>query len=132
MPYSRPARRHSWGAREMRIRITRETRPVYVISVAAEICGLHPRTLRIYEEKGLLHPVRRNRIRLYSDHDIERVRLIRQLIETHRLNLAGVRLVLEMLERLQDRRGTAARSGDGDVVRWLVERLLEGEGGRGL
>jgi DNA-binding transcriptional MerR regulator len=115
----------------MRIRITRETRPVYVISVAAEICGLHPRTLRIYEEKGLLHPVRRNRIRLYSDHDIERVRLIRQLIETHRLNLAGVRLVLEMLERLQDRRGTAARSGDGDVVRWLVERLLEGEGGRG-
>lgn len=121
----------------MRIRIMQSTRPVYVISVAAEICGLHPRTLRIYEEKGLLTPVRRNRIRLYSDSDIERVRLIRQLIETHRLNLAGVRLVLEMLERLQARMGALEqgtdldRSKDGDVVRWLVERLLEGKGGRG-
>ena len=59
----------------------RGARPVYVISVAAEITGLHPRTLRIYEARGLLSPVRRNRIRLYSDHDIERVRIIRQLIE---------------------------------------------------
>ncbi|MDR7531983.1 MAG: MerR family transcriptional regulator [Armatimonadota bacterium] len=121
----------------MRFRIMQSTRPVYVISVAAEICGLHPRTLRIYEEKGLLTPVRRNRIRLYSDSDIERVRLIRQLIEHHRLNLAGVRLVLEMLERLQTQVGALERDNDveqgkdGDVVRWLVERLLEGEGGRG-
>ncbi|MDR7554834.1 MAG: MerR family transcriptional regulator [Armatimonadota bacterium] len=118
----------------MRVRIMRSTRPVYVISVAAEICGLHPRTLRIYEEKGLLQPARRNRIRLYSEQDIERVRLIRQLIEHHRLNLAGVRLVLKMLERLEARAGAAApeqQGQDGDIVRWLVERLLEGEGGRG-
>src|SRR3990172_3966323 len=98
----------------------RGARPVYVISVAAEITGLHPRTLRIYEERGLLTPVRRNRIRLYSDEDIERVRVIRQLIEAYRLNLAGVRLILEVHERLQ-----VAHDG-GDAVEWLIERILEG------
>jgi MerR family transcriptional regulator/heat shock protein HspR len=98
-------------------------RPVYVISVAAEITGLHPRTLRIYEEKGLLSPTRRNRIRLYSDRDIERVRVIQQLIGAYRLNLAGVRLILEVFERLQYRK-------DGDVVEWLVERILTDRGGR--
>lgn len=99
-------------------------RPVYVISVAAEITGLHPRTLRIYEEKGLLRPVRRNRIRLYSEGDIERVRIIRRLIAAHRLNLAGVRLVLELYERMHP-------SHDGsDVVEWLMGRVLEGGGTR--
>jgi MerR family transcriptional regulator/heat shock protein HspR len=101
----------------------RGARPVYVISVAAEITGLHPRTLRIYEARGLLSPVRRNRIRLYSDHDIERVRVIRQLIELHRLNLAGVRLILEVHERLH------YRNDDANAVDWLVERILEGQGG---
>lgn len=107
-------------------------RPVYVISVAAEITGLHPRTLRIYEEKGLLTPVRRNRIRLYSDADIERVRMIRQLIESHHLNLAGVRLILEVYEevyeRLEFRR--PGQNRDGDLVQWLIERILEPQGGR--
>jgi MerR family transcriptional regulator/heat shock protein HspR len=97
-----------------------KSRPVYVISVAAEITGLHPRTLRIYEERGLLSPVRRNRIRLYSDEDIERVRVIRQLIDAYRLNLAGVRLILEVYERLQ-----VGHDG-GDAVEWLIERILEG------
>jgi MerR family transcriptional regulator/heat shock protein HspR len=100
-----------------------KSRPVYVISVAAEITGLHPRTLRIYEERGLLSPTRRNRIRLYSDSDIERVRMIRQLIEGYRLNLAGVRLLLQVYERLQ-----VPRDGD-DVVEWLIQRILEGRGG---
>ncbi|MGQ0570135.1 MAG: MerR family transcriptional regulator [Armatimonadota bacterium] len=101
-------------------------RPVYVISVAAEITGLHPRTLRIYEERGLLSPVRRNRIRLYSDYDIERVHVIRQLIEGYRLNLAGVRLILEVYERLH-----VSRDGD-NAVEWLIERILEGnkQGGK--
>jgi MerR family transcriptional regulator/heat shock protein HspR len=93
-----------------------------VISVAAEIIGVHPRTLRIYEERGLLAPVRRNRIRLYSDEDIERVRMIRQLIEGHQLNLAGVRLILEVYERLHD-------TTDGThTVEWLIDRIL-GRGG---
>jgi MerR family transcriptional regulator/heat shock protein HspR len=97
-----------------------KSRPVYVISVAAEITGLHPRTLRIYEERGLLTPTRRNRIRLYSDEDIERVRVIRQLIEGHRLNLAGVRLILEVYERLH-----VGRDGT-DAVEWLIDRIHEG------
>lgn len=104
----------------MRERIN--ARPVYVISIAAEITGLHPRTLRIYEQKGLLSPVRRNRIRLYSDSDIERVRMIRQLIDAYRLNLAGVRLILEVYERLHVSR-------DGDAMQWLVERIIERRGG---
>lgn len=112
-----------------RVRDTVRARPVYVISVAAEITGLHPRTLRIYEERGLLSPVRRNRIRLYSDEDIERVRVIRQLIEAHRLNLAGVRLILEVYARVGDHEPDEGE--EGDVVRWLVERITERRGGRG-
>lgn len=104
-----------------RVRERRDTRPVYVISVAAEITGLHPRTLRIYEMKGLLAPVRRNRIRLYSDNDIERVRVIRRLIEAHRLNLAGVRLILEVVERLEYGNDERVES----TVQWLVERILD-------
>lgn len=111
-----------------RIHQEAKARPVYVISIAAEITGLHPRTLRIYEEKGLLNPVRRNRIRLYSDVDIERVRIIRQLIEAHRLNLAGVRLILDVYERLGYE--TSGEKRQGDVVEWLIERILEPRGGR--
>ncbi len=111
-----------------RIREGTRARPVYVISIAAEITGLHPRTLRIYEEKGLLAPVRRNRIRLYSDVDIERVRIIRQLIEAHRLNLAGVRLILEVYERLGYEE--SGEKEHGDIVDWLIERILEPRGGR--
>jgi MerR family transcriptional regulator, heat shock protein HspR len=76
--------------------------PVYVISVAAELIGCHPRTLRIYEERGLLSPVRRRRIRLYSERDIQRVRMIRFLTEERGLNLAGVRMVLEIQEHYHE------------------------------
>ena len=76
--------------------------PVYVISVAAELIGCHPRTLRIYEERGLLSPVRRRRIRLYSERDIQRVRLIRYLTEERGLNLAGVQLILEVQEHYHE------------------------------
>jgi len=76
--------------------------PVYVISIAADLVGVHPRTLRIYEERGLLSPVRRHRIRLYSERDIQRVRLIRFLLEERGLNLAGVRLLLEIQEHYHE------------------------------
>lgn len=89
-------------------------RPVYVISVAADLAGAHPRTLRIYEEKGLLSPVRRNGIRLYSDRDIERILLIRHLTQTLGVNLAGVKLLLEVSVRRED-----GRLGD---VSWSVAR----------
>ena len=76
--------------------------PVYVISIAAELIGCHPRTLRIYEERGLLSPVRRRRIRLYSERDIQRIRLIRYLTEERGLNLAGVQLLLEVQEHYHE------------------------------
>jgi MerR family transcriptional regulator, heat shock protein HspR len=88
------------GKRSMKQR-TPDT-PVYVISVAAELIGCHPRTLRIYEERGLLSPVRRRRIRLYSERDIQRVRMIRFLTEERGLNLAGVRMVLEIQEHYHE------------------------------
>ncbi|HYU81853.1 MAG TPA: MerR family transcriptional regulator, partial [Candidatus Polarisedimenticolia bacterium] len=57
-------------------------RPVYIISIAAGLAGCHPRTLRIYEEEGLLDPVRTDtNIRLYSDEDLDRVRAIRYLTQ---------------------------------------------------
>jgi len=70
---------------------------VYVISIAASLAGCHPRTLRIYEEEGLLDPVRTDtNIRLYSDDDLERVRAIRYLTQTRGVNLAGVKLLLQL------------------------------------
>lgn len=71
--------------------------PVYVISVAANLAGVHPRTLRIYEEERLLAPVRTpSNIRLYSDEDILRVRCIRYLTQRRRVNLAGVKIILQL------------------------------------
>jgi MerR family transcriptional regulator/heat shock protein HspR len=71
-------------------------RPRYIISIAAELSACHPRTLRIYEEEGLLQPQRRNNLRLYSEADIKRVRIIRFLTRRQRVNLAGVRVILQL------------------------------------
>ena len=72
------------------------TRPRYFISIAAELASCHPRTLRIYEEEGLVQPQRRNNLRLYSEADIKRVRIIRFLTRQQRVNLAGVRVILQL------------------------------------
>src|SRR3954463_8774459 len=80
------------------------TRPVYVISVAAELVRVHPRTLRIYELEGLICPARtRTNIRLYSENDIRRVLWIRHLTQNLGVNLAGVRVLFELEERLGTR-----------------------------
>jgi len=77
------------------------TRPVYVISVAAELVRVHPRTLRIYELEGLICPARtRTNIRLFSENDIRRVLWIRHLTRNLGVNLAGVRVLFELEERL--------------------------------
>jgi MerR family transcriptional regulator/heat shock protein HspR len=76
-------------------------RAVYVISVAAELAGLHPQTLRIYERKGLLDPARTGGgSRRYSDEDIELLRRIQELT-SEGLNLAGVQRVLELEAELE-------------------------------
>jgi MerR family transcriptional regulator, heat shock protein HspR len=80
------------------------TRPVYVISVAASIVSVHPRTLRIYEEEGLICPARTpTNIRLYSETDVRRVLWIRHLTQNLGVNLAGVRILFELEERLGTR-----------------------------
>ncbi len=82
-------------------RVGDPTRPVYVISVAAELVRVHPRTLRIYELEGLICPARtRSNNRLYSENDIRRVLWIRHLTRNLGVNLAGVRILFELEERL--------------------------------
>ena len=71
-------------------------RPRYFISIAAELAAVHPRTLRIYDEEGLVCPHRRNNLRLYSEADIERVRIIRFLTRRQGVNLAGVKVILQL------------------------------------
>jgi MerR family transcriptional regulator, heat shock protein HspR len=72
-------------------------RPVYMISVAAELSGMHPQTLRVYERRRLLLPQRSSgNTRLYSDADIERLRLIQHLTQDEGINLAGVIRIIEL------------------------------------
>jgi MerR family transcriptional regulator/heat shock protein HspR len=79
-----------------------DDRPRYMISVAAELVGMHPQTLRIYEQKGLVRPRRTaGNTRLYSDADVERLRLIQRLTTELGLNLAGVERVLHLEDELR-------------------------------
>ncbi len=87
-----------------------DDRPRYMISVAADLVGMHPQTLRIYESKGLIRPKRTaGNTRLYSEADIERLRLIQQLTNDVGLNLAGVEQVLQLQDEVQRMRRTLNR-----------------------
>lgn len=77
--------------------------PVYMIGVAAELCGVHPQTLRQYERLGLLIPARVGaKNRLYSEEDIMRVRRIQRLTQDMGVNLAGVEIILKLQEAMED------------------------------
>jgi MerR family transcriptional regulator/heat shock protein HspR len=77
-------------------------RPMFMISVAAELVGMHPQTLRMYETKGLVRPQRTpGGTRLYSEADVERLRIIQRLTSELGLNLAGVELVLRLEDELR-------------------------------
>jgi MerR family transcriptional regulator/heat shock protein HspR len=96
-----------------------DERAVYVISVAAELAGVHPQTLRIYERKGLLRPARTaGNTRRYSERDIARLRMIQRLTQELGLNLAGVQMVLEMEDQVERLRRHEVR---------LTERLREAQ-----
>jgi MerR family transcriptional regulator, heat shock protein HspR len=78
------------------------TRPIYMISVAADLVGMHPQTLRMYETKGLVRPHRTpGGTRLYSEADVERLRIVQRLTSELGLNLAGVELVLRLEDELR-------------------------------
>jgi MerR family transcriptional regulator/heat shock protein HspR len=95
--------------------------PVYIISVAAKLVEVHPQTLRMYERLGLLKPARtENNIRLYSDDDIERLRQVQRLTGLG-LNLAGVEMVLDLLEKMEAMR----RGFEGEIARRREEMERE-------
>src|SRR5919109_4373487 len=94
-------------------------RPRYMISVAADLVGMHPQTLRIYEQKGLLRPGRTpGGTRLYSEGDLERLRLIQRLTTELGLNLAGVDTVLRLEDELERMRARLDR-----MERQMRERI---------
>lgn len=90
-----------------------EDKPVYMISVAAKLTGMHPQTLRIYERKQLLTPGRTPKAtRLYSQRDIDRLRYIQQLTHEEGVNLAGVKIIIELRRRLAGIQSTLAGMED--------------------
>ena len=90
--------------------MTEQERPRYMISVAAELVGMHPQTLRIYETKGLVRPKRTpGNTRLYSEADLERLRLIQRLTTELGLNLAGVETVIRLEDELSKARARLER-----------------------
>ncbi len=92
---------------QRRAEASEDDRALYVISVAAELAGVHPQTLRIYERKGLLRPRRTSgNSRRYSARDIARLRMIQELTQSEGVNLAGVKRIMQMqreLERMRER-----------------------------
>ncbi len=81
--------------------MSRDKEGVYIISVAARLAGVHPRTLRIYEEEGLIQPQRtEGNIRLYCERDISRVMYIRHLTQGKGVNLAGVKIIIQLKKQL--------------------------------
>ena len=105
-------------------------KPLYMISVAAELTGMHPQTLRVYESKGLVNPKRSGgNTRLYSRADIERLELINQLTDEG-INLAGVVRILDMKERAEkreaeiDRLQTRVRELEDQVAEYKVQKKI--------
>lgn len=100
-----------------------EERGVFMISVAAELADMHPQTLRMYEQRGLIAPKRSPKnTRLYSQRDVERLRRIQEMT-AHGLNLAGVETVLALEARVQKLRGEVER------MRRRIEELEAEAGG---
>jgi MerR family transcriptional regulator/heat shock protein HspR len=96
--------------------------PVYVISIAAELADMHPQTLRAYERKGLIEPSRtEGNTRRYSRRDVDKLKFIQRLTQDEGLNLAGVRAVLEMGDKLDQARTRISELEE--MVRHLASRL---------
>ena len=98
---------------------------VYIISVAARILEMHPQTLRKYERIGLVRPSRTvGMLRLYSDEDVARLRLIKHLVGEMGLNLAGVQLALSLYNRLLRMKGQL-RNLQGDELRQALDESID-------
>lgn len=101
------------------------TQPVYMIGVAAELCRVHAQTLRQYERMGLVVPARiGGKNRLYSELDIERVRRIQRLTQEMGVNLAGVEIILKLLDEMEEIRRDFEDQVS-DYVREVETRLIQ-------
>lgn len=98
---------------------------VYIISVAARILEMHPQTLRKYERLGLISPDRTvGMLRLYSQDDIRKVRLIRHLVDNLGFNLAGVEFTLGLVDDLLSLRERLSEAAEGSPVQSTIEREM--------
>lgn len=105
------------------MRPVRRDEPVYMISVAARLCDLHPQTLRMYERLGLVRPARiGSKNRMYSESDLDRLRQIQRLTQEMGVNLAGVEVILSLLEKMQ--RMQEEMDTEVDRMRREMEELL--------
>jgi len=82
--------------------LSNDDEPCYVISVAAKMVNLHPQTLRRYEQMGLIQPARVSGKRFYSPNDIERLRKITTLVDELGVNIAGVQVILHLVDRIRE------------------------------
>jgi MerR family transcriptional regulator/heat shock protein HspR len=78
-----------------------KTEPVYMIGVVVDLTKMHPQTIRLYERLGLVTPQRKSKNRLYSEADVERLQQIRRFTQEMGVNLAGVEIILDLLQRLE-------------------------------
>ena len=102
-----------------------EDRPLYVISVAAELVDMHPQTLRLYERKGLIEPSRSSgQTRLYSQRDIDHLREIRRLTQELGVNLAGVEEIIRLRRQLDELQG-GMETRIGVLQSKISERILD-------
>jgi MerR family transcriptional regulator, heat shock protein HspR len=100
--------------------VRNDNQPVYMIGVAATLCNVHPQTLRQYERLGLVVPSRAGaKNRLYSEADIKRIRQVQRLTQEMGVNLAGVELILRLLEDMDNMRK--------DVEQQLTDYMREAE-----
>ena len=101
------------------------TAGVYVMQVASMLTGMHPQTLRKYERAGFLAPSRHCMMRMYSDEDIARLKMIKHLVDDEGLNMAGVELVLKLRERLLDMKREITSAGMNRQFEWNFTCLLD-------
>ncbi len=101
---------------------------VYVMRIASRLSGMHPQTLRKYERAGFLTPARSNSLRMYSDEDITRLKMIKHLVDESGFNMAGIELalklrdlILEMQERVTDLNVT--RQAERSIQSWFQDIL---------
>ncbi|MFC1925248.1 MerR family transcriptional regulator [Chloroflexota bacterium] len=98
---------------------------VYVMQVASMLTGMHPQTMRKYERAGFLSPSRHCSIRMYSDDDIARLKMIKRLVDDDGLNIAGVGLALNIRDGLLDMKEEINSSGMGNRMKERFTGLLD-------